>query len=694
MNLLSLFPDNVLVEVLLNLSPYDINSLYSIESVSKRLVNFISLTKDTKDLTVFNNVPRESQVLLPKDSKKFAIRRGYIQLFEFEDAKSYTEIISKLNDSTPKFIVFPGTDHGPAIDKLVDVNECFGKNPKSSFHYFMFEPKFIRQWDVIFYPEYFHFPNLIDLELRGSEVIADVSRKKQKLFNYNNAESLFIINSVNKVSEELFGAVDFERNDPLKKLVLLDYSQNDLILFRKTFDNITHMDLQVDDYGNVHPCHSYKYFTIAECNFFNLKSLYIRCASGGIINNSNFPNLEVLSIHQKTSTIEGNTLEKVRLENLMLPELIQFEWVSSFSAPIIGPNFEASKLRLLRLYISTGFQNISHHRNFEASKIQDARDFKTVSSGLASIIPEYLVVDYPLVLEALNSHGALKNVKYMLLSGEHLNPKEINSLRGLKFDNLIKVGLYDIIFDSTEDTLPIFQSPSLKQFMIKTPESKRLLNEMRSFKSLKNSKELVLDGSCANVVGVYGSEVPRELEKILIKAHSEQEVFITGSFENLKSLIIENDYAYKSEVSIKISAPNLVLLKAHGVNLKNLELFDCPKLKIISADKAERIKTHEDLISLKHFSVLNTTDTNEIDIKASNLTYIKTPLNAKFNLAQMTDMNGSDQKRQKLEVSNTQKKISELVDQDLEIFPLLDMISKEFKLDPDNVIDSSYGYDI
>ncbi|CCH43381.1 hypothetical protein BN7_2929 [Wickerhamomyces ciferrii] len=696
MNLLSLFPDNVLVEVLLNLSPYDINNLYSIESVSKRLVNFISLTKDTNDLTVFNNVPKESQVLLPKNSKRFAIKRGYIQLFEFKDAKSYTEIISKLYDSTPKFIVFPGTDHGPAIDKLVDVNECFGRNTKSSFHYFMFEPKFIRQWDVIFYPELFHFPNLIDIELRGSKIISD---KKQKLFNYNKAKSLFISNSKRDSSKKFFSAINFEKNDPLEKLVLLDSSPNDLNLFNQIFNNITHMELGIGDDNKIFdPSLSYNCFNITGCDFLNLKSLKIKCSSGGIIENSSFPSLEALSICQDTSTIECYELKKITLKNLKLPELIDFQWISSFSAPIIGRNFEAPKLALLRLYINKDYQRSIPTKIWDEIETQDARDFRNNILGLASIIPEYLVIDCPLILKAFDSNDVLKYIKNMVFSADFIKPKEISIFNGLKFDNLINLAFQNIDLDDTEAELPDFQAPSLNQFMITTSEIKRVLNDIRGFKSLKNSKELVLDAKDNDlVVEIYGSEVPRELEKLLIEVSFNQKIFVTGRFENLKSLVLKGSYSNKSDIRIKISAPNLVQLKAeaNGFNLKNLELFDCPKLKLISASKAERVITHEDLPSLKYLKILDTKDADEIDIKASNLTHIETPLNHKAKI-QMADITGSDQKRQKLGVSNTQNKyeISELVDDEkLEIHPLLDVISNKFKLDPYDILNSNYQYD-
>ncbi|CCH43382.1 hypothetical protein BN7_2930 [Wickerhamomyces ciferrii] len=689
MSLLTLFPDNVLVEVLLNLSPYDINNLYSIESVSKRLVNFISLTKDTNDLTVFNNVPKESQLLLPKNSKRFAIKRGYIQLFEFKDAKSYTEKISKLYDSTPKFIVFPGTDHGPAIDKLVDVNKCFGRNPKSSFHYFMFEPKFIRQWDVICYPEYFHFPNLIDIELRGSKIISD---KKQKFFNYNNAESLIIMNSEINLSKRFFSAIDFERNDPLEKLTVFDSNPNDLNLFNQTFKNITDMELVLDEFDNYDPFIFDKSFKITGCDFLNLKSLKIKCSSGGIIEKSSFPNLKALSICQKASTIEGHKIERIFLKNLKLPELIDFEWISSFSSPIIGRDFEAPKLGLLRLYINKDFQKSNPHKGWE-----DSRDFTNIS-GLVSIIPEYLVIDCPLILKAFNSLGALRYIRNLFFCAEYISLKEISVFEGLKFDNLINLAFYDIEFDDTTEAtkaiLPIFQAPSLNQFMIRTSEIKRVLNDIRGLKSLKSSKELVLDAKYNDVVEIYGSEVPRELEKLLIEASSyDQQIFITGRFESLKYLIIKSSESRSSEISIRISAPNLVKLDANGHNLKNLELFDCLKLKIICADKAERVHTHEDLPSLKYLNILDTKDADEIHVKASNLKHIKTPLNGKAKI-QMADITGSDQKRQKLEVSNTQNKyeISELVDDEFKIHPLLDVISKKFKLDSDVVMNSSYDY--
>ncbi|CCH43380.1 hypothetical protein BN7_2928 [Wickerhamomyces ciferrii] len=706
MNLLLDLPEVVLVEVLLNLSPYDINNLYSIESVSNRLVHLISLTKDKDELTVFNNVPEESHILLPNDFEEYHGPSRLIQLFEFYDAKSYTEKISRLNDSTPKFIVFNG-NFGKSFRAI---NDHYSKDPKSSFHYIMFESVQVRYFDisikkvVICYPGLFHFPQISYIAVDEGVEIKSVNKSRKVSFDFE-ANDVYIDfclydypqtdDDYSQLSDSNYD-LDFERDNYMNHNLINDETaQYSLKLFNQRFNNVTSISIDLSMWSrNIKNFNPHESFNITSCEFPNLKKLTIRIATGhGIIKDTSFPKLESLSIDQAITKDDECGSRLFIMENLNLPKLIKFEWISSFNTPIIGSGFHAPNLRLLRLYIEK-----VEREPIKDLRLQDVAIFEKNVLGLASIIPENVVIDDLLTLGALNSYGGLKNVKNFIfilrdIYGYYKKIDKYKLLNGLKFDSLInaefrKIGVFDD-FDRTINTITpmLFQSPSrsLKQLMVKFWYDKKFLDQvLRNSMGLRNLKELILDVKFCParvVIQLNSSEFPQQVEKLLINiTGATLSVNITGRFDNIKSLVINcPDEGFSNLIYITVSAPNLVQIRTHGVNLKNLELTDCSNLKTLSIDKAERVLTHGDLPSLKYLKILDTEDANEIDIKASKLTHIETPLNGKAKV-QMGNISSDTEKNQsKLEESDELN--AELINDSL-----LRYMSKEFYIYPEKIL--------
>ncbi|CCH42140.1 hypothetical protein BN7_1685 [Wickerhamomyces ciferrii] len=110
-------PDEVLVNVLIHLSPYDIKNLFSIRTIAQRFGSFLTLYKDRKKAQFFTNVPSKSECQV-KNRQNFT--HGLMKLFEIttmENLGRHREIGLPIGfNEVPKFYVYSRSPEIP-IDK-------------------------------------------------------------------------------------------------------------------------------------------------------------------------------------------------------------------------------------------------------------------------------------------------------------------------------------------------------------------------------------------------------------------------------------------------------------------------------------------------------------------------------------------------------------------------------------------------
>ncbi|CCH42443.1 hypothetical protein BN7_1988 [Wickerhamomyces ciferrii] len=623
-------PDELLVKVILHLSPDDINNLYAFHPIANRLKNFITLTKDTHDTKFFFNIPSESHIYW--DDNKTLQNHEMIKLFEISYIENYTGSISHTYQNVfAKFIVFVGDSHDIEdymYEETNDLLEMHPINPKN-FNYLLFDTisdvlSLGGINDIIRSPGNYHFKKVQNVNIFDMKIInQDEKIKFERIGDLT-------INSVSLPPMPIINIFNFDQYIVAKCFIYIEVEALDFSFYK--FTNIKLLTIRLEDY-EVYPEDDPLYhLSMKNCNFSQLQVLEIK-ASHGVIQDCEFPHLKLLKIEQ---SLEFDH-RRFEFKNVKFPELIYFEWDSEEKSPIIQQDVELPKLRLLELRVGSRFNPVidllgEHLMDYYTGRNPRFHDVYETDYCYCDVVgkmnlikqkfPEGLYVILA-VLKAIESKK-LDQLTFIAIEVNYL--LDSKDLSNFTFKKLKKAEV--IISEDLKSMVKMFEAPLLEQLVLKYKRGDIFDSEL--IEHFKNLKELVLMYDTDEDIEIQAEKLPNQIEKLLIKSRPFCKISITGEFKNLKSLRIEkHNKSAKSQmntshhpeadpnvITLNLSAPKLIEIKLSGVGFNLLKLHNCPLLEIITGKCVSRINFLESLPSLTKFSIEETKYTEEIIAKA------------------------------------------------------------------------------
>ncbi|CCH40787.1 hypothetical protein BN7_321 [Wickerhamomyces ciferrii] len=569
-------PDELIVQVLCQLSPWDINRVFDIPEMAQRFKKFVRLVTQA-DPIIFSNIPVESQLRFDPKKDDELPTGGLLRLFEVVDFHPFIKKISKkIDDDVPKMLVvhddpylrilaadFDQNDDAisnHAFEKLVENHSK--QNPRLFKQLFFTTVLRLDEVNLELDPSSLYFPNLHHA-LFDSCTSADESRKfyfpKLVTLDYNG-----------------IGYKSFSKSLNFNSLTEIFLSNiDDKVHFANiTFPNLTSLTVLNKNSRSIH--HS---AYIKNCKFPELKFFEVDTSGVIVIDRSEFPGLH---------TIRFKTLLEIILLEFELPELQYIELESKTFLVQNVQNFP----KLKHLYLDV--------ENFEAP--QNKEFFQSVSS--------IWVNNH--FLKFLKFLGDTNHIRYF---GARVYEKDIPLIPEMDELNVKTAEL--ILMGEELNKIPKLNTPKLKFLKVTTFALEKLDNLEIDYPNIEDLTLICNDTK-------LGSENFNHPNLKSLKLDiTTQPLDFNGSFDNLETIFIHRDNKAKNlqhieePVTINLKAPNLLSLVFDYLEIDTLTLLDFPKLQKLTVSSMKNLIA-PNLISLIDLEIIGS-DMELLKLRAPNL---------------------------------------------------------------------------
>ncbi|CCH43298.1 Toll-like receptor 2 [Wickerhamomyces ciferrii] len=527
-------PDEVFIKILQDVSPTDINNLYTIKEVSDRLRDFVTLTKDSENVKFFTNVPKQSHVMIDYNDSDCA-RAGLLELFEISDIVKFYDNRHLYEDNEFRILVI--------TDDMSEMRESlFGSKPPNKP---MIMDKLVKMsgerknklFKVLAYPDFNDvliikkkalYPNRFHLPDTKALVFKDCANNNESLKFWDR--DFDGLSFVGESSSSLIKSFDLRTALADLKLenVSIDFELNDKVLSPtlKLLKVISKNDVIID--GN-------------NLEFNDLRFLEIKSEENIIINNLNSTTL----FHASIISTNGS----ITFQDAKLPKL-QYIEIQSKTFPVIT-NVSCPELK----HIHTGINDIDSSNDFSF--------FKKVTSLSITKKP----VSF---LQFIDTD----TLKFLKVKFAHRSQHQLCRFSFQRLEAL------DIYLSGYFESIPGLKAPSLKSLKVKA-EKLVDMGEVTHY-LYPQLEELTLD--LVYQVEFSISDFSHDsLKRLQINTGKGPLELTEAEFKNLELLVINNPEGDHNPTSLEfdIAAPNLIHLELNYVEIDTLILEDFQKLKYL-----------------------------------------------------------------------------------------------------------------
>ncbi|CAM9021431.1 unnamed protein product [Wickerhamomyces anomalus] len=529
-------PNEIVLHILIYISPEDLNNVFSISQFRQRLENVVKLIKDQPKTQYFTNIPSKSEIILRPNSE--IPSAGLLEVFEIANFEEYADKLLHVKDQIPKIItildefehmkyevigLLPTEDWGSAMVTRY-VEEQGLKNSGFSFLTFKNLTNLALE-EVKVDPLSISLPSL-----RAIHFVRCTSSNETAFFDFPKLEYLQITGMIKSLDRsfdysqyptnlELYQAKGWYRTNTvftkLKKLTIRSFQHDTLC-------------------------------TIEDCFFPELRDASLNQTKFLLLQELDAPKLIRLSI--------SSSSDPVTLDNINTPSLIHMD-ITTTVLPVVR-NFYAPKLE----YIFAEIQHVAS---------EDPKSFE-----LFEKVPGLIIRERPLaLLERIDT----RNLKYLCVDIED----DDTEIFDFGFPNLQGI---EISLSDSFTQLPHIHAPNVKQLaIVDCPGLETLSNIPSDFSSIE---ELRLDLYESDLV-LNGLTFPN-LKALEIITEGEMMQIEGCKFPKLERLSITGTM-FATPTTVDFEAPELLDYKIINVDIKELYICTFPKLQRLSIHRVQEL---------------------------------------------------------------------------------------------------------
>jgi len=537
-------PNEILVQIVVSLTPSDINNLFRVAQFRCRLQKFILLIKDQDKSQTYPNIPS----ICHEDFNSYE-RTGLLQLIELNEFETNnSKKLLEIKDKCPKIITIldqfkvlslesdrqrnlPSVDITanlislPTFHPTCDlITKTLQKSalPNSGIKSIWFlNLSTIALRGVELDPSKIHLPNLSFAHFENCSTLNESER-----FQFPKLEDLQVSGKV----KNLFPSFDFTQY-PKTLQIVEDSNTWDLssITFAKL--KVLHIDGAFDSL-----C------TIIDCEFPDLKNATSSFVSTNV-KTSSFPKLTKLSLHIPTGSFS--------ITASSTPKLRYLDFQCSTTPTIESHDFPNLEL------VSAGIDHPFHGTGFQIFDAADSLELRSNNLQLLGQIHTTGLKSLGLCLSEADAD--ISNVSFPVLENVQLRlDHTYTRVPSLNAPNLKQLVISECPEVESLSSIPI-DYPSLEKLRVDTFENDLIL----SYLTFPNLLELEIGAGC-ELINIHACNFPK-LKYCSINGMSE------------------------TSATIKFEAPNLLELSIRDVVIDLLKVDRYPKLQSLAVCKVDKL---------------------------------------------------------------------------------------------------------